>query len=172
MRVVFELGPADMKRFDQALRRARAAVRSADESQIIDSARHTLAALPLENAPQYVRDRIGQVQRLIDMLEDEAWALPKALRNEAVSALVYFSDPDDLIPDHIPVIGLLDDAIVLELLIRQERDLLQAYERFCAHRRRLGPCPEELPARTRWCVSVKQKRVRILDALRAKRAAA
>ena len=46
---------------------------------------------------------------------------------------MYFSDPEDLIPDDIEVIGLLDDAIVLEILVRRLRHVLQAYADFRAY---------------------------------------
>ncbi len=169
MKITFELEPADIKRFRRALARAREAVRSADESELVESARHTLDNLPIGEAPVYVRDRIQQVQRLITMLEDEAWALPRPLRNELLDVLVYFSDPEDLIPDHLPVIGLLDDAIMLELAVRQERDLLRAYDRFCELRRRLGPVPDEVEARKRWCAAVKRNRGRLLERVKTGR---
>ena len=169
MKITFELEPADVERFQQALASARAAVRSADEGELIECAKHSLDRLPLGNAPLYVRDRLCQVQRLIAMLEDEEWALPPALRTEVLSALVYFSDPDDMIPDGLPVIGLLDDAIMLELLLREERDLLTAYDGFCAFRRTLGPLPDELGPRTAWCAKLKQERQRMIAPLKASR---
>jgi uncharacterized membrane protein YkvA (DUF1232 family) len=48
--------------------------------------------------------------------------------------LAYFSDPEDLIPDEVAVIGLLDDAIMLELLMRKIRHVMTAYDEFCAAR--------------------------------------
>ncbi len=169
MKITFELEPADVERFQEALARARDAVRSADEGELIDCAKHSLDRMPLAAAPLYVRDRINQVQRLIAMLEDEEWALPPALRTEVLSALVYFSDPDDMIPDGLPVIGLLDDAIMLEMLLREERDLLAAYEGFCQFRRRLGLLPDKLDLRTTWCAKLKRERQRLLTPLKASR---
>ncbi len=169
MKITFELEPADVERFQNALANARDAVRSADEGELIDCAKHSLDRLPLGTAPRYVRDRIGQVQRLISMLEDEEWALPPALRTEVLSALVYFSDPDDMIPDGLPVIGLLDDAIMLELLLREERDLLSAYTAFCDFRLDLGPLPDDLDLRTAWCAKLKQERQHLLTPLKASR---
>lgn len=166
VKITFELEPADVERFRTALANARDAVRSADEGELIDCAKHALDRLPLGRAPLYVRDRITQVQRLISMLEDEEWALPPALRCEVLSALVYFSDPDDMIPDGLPVIGLLDDAIMLELLLREERELLAAYDGFCGFRRALGPLPDDLDRRTAWCAKLKQERQRILAPLK------
>jgi hypothetical protein len=169
MKITFELEPADVQRFQDALASARTAVRSADEGELVDCAKHSLDRLPLGSAPLYVRDRLGQVQRLIAMLEDEEWALPPALRTEVLSALVYFSDPDDMIPDGLPVIGLLDDAIMLELLLREERDLLAAYDGFCVFRRALGPLPDDLELRTAWCAKLKHERHRLIAPLKASR---
>jgi uncharacterized membrane protein YkvA (DUF1232 family) len=88
-------------------------------------------------APAYVRKRLVEVQRLILMLEDEAWALSDPERSDVIETLAYFSDPDDLIPDDVEVIGLLDDAIMLELLLRRLRSVLGAYADFCAYRNTL-----------------------------------
>jgi uncharacterized membrane protein YkvA (DUF1232 family) len=47
---------------------------------------------------------------------------------------VYFCDPEDLIPDHIPGIGFLDDAIYVELVIRELKAEIESYEEFCNFR--------------------------------------
>jgi uncharacterized membrane protein YkvA (DUF1232 family) len=86
----------------------------------------------------HVRKRVVEVQKLIMMLEDEAWALSGAERCDIVETLVYFSDPDDLIPDDVEVIGLLDDAILLELLLQRMRHVRKAYAEFCAFRAALA----------------------------------
>lgn len=169
MRICFTLEPEDIQRFEQAMARARRAVRSADENELVESARHALDALPLDGAPGYVRKRIAMVWHLIEMLEDEAWSLPVRFREEVVGALVYFSDPDDLIPDHVPVIGLLDDAIMLELLVSRERDLLMAYDRFCRYRERLGSPPADAAERKSWQLLLSRRRARLLQTVEEQR---
>ena len=134
MRVTFELEACDIERFHEALVRAQRMARCADESDIVAAAKQALDALAIGAAPGYVRKRIVQVQRLILMLEDECWALPRAERDDVAETLVYFSDPEDMIPDDLSVIGLLDDAILLELLLKRMRHVMQAYDDFCAHR--------------------------------------
>jgi uncharacterized membrane protein YkvA (DUF1232 family) len=137
MRITFELEEADIARFHAALRRARAAADCADEVEIVEAAKYALDHLPIASAPAYVRKQMAEVQKLIVMLEDEAWGLPQPERGEVLEALLYLSDPDDLIPDHIEVIGLLDDAIMLELLLHRLRAVRKAYVDFRARRAEL-----------------------------------
>jgi uncharacterized membrane protein YkvA (DUF1232 family) len=47
---------------------------------------------------------------------------------------VYFGDPEDILPDEIPVIGYLDDVIILELVARELQHVREAYEEFCQFR--------------------------------------
>jgi uncharacterized membrane protein YkvA (DUF1232 family) len=51
-----------------------------------------------------------------------------------LSALAYFCDPEDLIPDHIPGLGFLDDAIYAEIVLDVLRNEISLYEEFCAFR--------------------------------------
>lgn len=134
MRITFELEPADIARFHEAMARAERRVACAEEHEIVDAARHALATLPIATAPGYVRRRLQGVSRLVDMLEDEAWALPQVERAEVLQLLAYFSDPEDMIPDDVAVIGLLDDAIMIELLMRRIRHVVVAYAEFAAAR--------------------------------------
>ena len=132
MRITFELEPADIDRFHEALARAERRVACADECDIVAAARHALETLPIAHAPGYIRRRLREVVGLVEMLEDEAWALPQLERAEVLRLLAYFSDPEDLIPDEVEVIGLLDDAFMLELLMRRIRHVMQAYDEFRA----------------------------------------
>jgi uncharacterized membrane protein YkvA (DUF1232 family) len=141
VKITFELEASDLRRFHEALARARRLVRSADECDIVAAARHALESLPIGSAPCYMRKRMAEVQRLIVILEDDEFALPQVEREEVARTLVYFSDPEDMIPDNVPVIGLLDDAIMLELLLRRLRHVLDAYDDFDAYRHALPVRP-------------------------------
>lgn len=68
------------------------------------------------------------------MLRDEDWKVTKTGRDKILTVLVYFSDPDDLIPDIIPSLGLLDDAVMIELVIQDLKHDLEAYLDFCHYR--------------------------------------
>lgn len=141
MRVSFHLEPSDIQRFHDALARAERIVAHSDEIDIVAATKHSLDHLPIGGAPGYVRKRMTEVHRLVLMLEDEEWALPQPERADVLRTLVYFSDPEDLVPDEVSVIGLLDDAIMLELLLRRQRHMLGAWADFCAFRSALGDPP-------------------------------
>ena len=68
------------------------------------------------------------------MLRDEEWNLSDFEHERIVSALAYFADPIDLIPDHIPGIGFLDDAMFVEIVIRELTAEIDAYNEFCEYR--------------------------------------
>ena len=69
------------------------------------------------------------------MLVDHEWRLPQKDTVRVLNALAYFSDPEDLIPDHIPGLGFLDDAIMIELVVRELKHEIDAYTNFCDFRR-------------------------------------
>jgi hypothetical protein len=68
-----------------------------------------------------------------------------------VQALAYFAEPTDLIPDQLPALGFLDDAIMVELVVQDLRPEIEAYDDFCrfreAQRAYAGVDPEVLRKR-------------------------
>ena len=56
---------------------------------------------------------------MIAMVEDHGFGLPQENRENVLTALAYFASPDDIVPDNIPVLGFLDDAIMIELCVRE-----------------------------------------------------
>jgi uncharacterized membrane protein YkvA (DUF1232 family) len=168
MRITFELESADIERFQAAFDRSRRLAMDAEEVDIIDAAKHALDTLCIGTMPSYVRKRLVHVQRVILMLEDDDWGLPVPERVDALAALAYFGDPEDLIPDHIEVIGLLDDAIVLELLARRMRHVLDAYSLFCAFRMTLAAAGDATQRTQRAC-ALAERRALLMQVLQSRR---
>ena len=169
MRITFELETSDLERFYNAFDRARRLAAETDEIDIVDAAKQALDAICIDRVPAYVRKRLVHVQRLILMLEDEEWSLPMPNRSDALAALAYFGDPDDLIPDHIEVIGLIDDAIMLELIARRMRHVLQAYRQFCVFRKSLAVKSEDMETRRSRAVAVADSRAKLVEELVTRR---
>jgi uncharacterized membrane protein YkvA (DUF1232 family) len=136
LRISFELSAKDVRHFREAMRKARHAVRDAEDSDVIEAARGLFSDVGSTRLPAYVRERIERLQAMIGMLEDPEWQLTRAERERVLAALVYFCDPEDLIPDHIPGLGFLDDAIMIELACRELKHETDAYQDFCEYRRK------------------------------------
>ncbi len=135
MKLSFELTDRDLRYFREALKQSRDAVRDADEAEIIDAIRDVLADIRSnEPLPDFVSSRLPQLELLIQMLLDEEWQLPTEDREHLLATFVYFGDPEDLLPDDIPVIGYLDDVIILELAARELLHVSEAYDDYCRYR--------------------------------------
>lgn len=130
-----DLTDRDLGFFRHAVRKSRDAVRDADEQEIIEAVSSVIEAIRAETPlPDFVARRLPDLDAMIAMLVDEEWRLPKFQRERLLATFVYFGDPEDLIPDHIPAIGFLDDVILIELLMRDMRHVREAYRDFCNYR--------------------------------------
>lgn len=134
IKVSFELTKDDIKYFRDRLKRTRANRSDDDERQVIESASGLVSLAMAVESPEFVRTRLGTLANLIEMLRDAQWRLEGRDRARVLDALAYFSDPDDLIPDRIPGIGYIDDAIMIELVARELKHEIKAYEDFCVFR--------------------------------------
>ncbi len=141
MRVSFELDDEDLKHFRLIMREARkAAVRLAPE-EIVAGAETLLGQVHETRVPHFIAERLEKLKIMIQMLKDHEWRLPDAESTRVLNALAYFTEPEDLIPDHIPGVGFLDDAIMVELVVRELKHELEAYRDFCDFRATHQPKP-------------------------------
>jgi uncharacterized membrane protein YkvA (DUF1232 family) len=134
LRVTFELGKTDLDHFRAIMREAREASVELAPEAVLKAARGLLESVKDIELPDFVRGRLEKINVLIDMVEDSEWRLPEKETGRVLNALAYFSEPEDLIPDHVPGLGFLDDAIMVELVCREFRFEIQAYSRFCRMR--------------------------------------
>ncbi len=135
LKISFELSDRDLQYFREALKHSRNAVRHAEEAEIVEAIRDVLEEIQSnEPLPDFVARRIPEMESLIQMLTDEEWQLPGSERERLLAMFIYFGDPEDIIPDDIPVIGYLDDVIVIELIMQELHHVREAYEDFCLFR--------------------------------------
>lgn len=104
---------------------------------IVAAAEALLADIEESTAPGFIVSRLLNLKLMIRMLSDIEWRLPHQEAVRVLNALAYFAEPEDLIPDNIPGLGFLDDAIMIELVIRELKHEIEAYRDFCEYRERL-----------------------------------
>ena len=136
MRVSFELHEDDLKHFRLIMLEARKSAARLSSEDIVAGARDVLSEVQAstDKVPTFIRERLGYLESMIEMLLDHEWRLPEKESTRVLNALAYFCEPEDLIPDHIPGLGFLDDAIMIELVVRELRHEIDAYKDFCEFR--------------------------------------
>lgn len=134
IKVSFEIPDSDLEYFRDAIRKAQESARGKSEHAIIAGARHAAFDMRKRKLPEFVEERITALDLLTRMIEDPEWKLEDPPRKRVLQALTYFSEPSDLIPDQIPVLGFLDDAIMVELVVQDLRPEIDAYQDFCRYR--------------------------------------
>lgn len=130
----FELSDRDLEQFNAAIQAARAAAGNKTADEVITAAAKLLEDSHQLEMPGFVRQSLEKLDALIAMVRDEGWNLPDEDRQRVISALTYFADPNDIIPDNVPVLGYLDDAIAIELCVIELKHELDSYDEFCDYR--------------------------------------
>ncbi|WHZ20126.1 MAG: hypothetical protein OJF55_002275 [Rhodanobacteraceae bacterium] len=150
MDINIQLSDDDLQFFVKGMREVEASVKGADSGKIIAAAQELLDKTRGNKVPPFIAERLGSVESLIAMARDAGFSLPDADRQRVLAALAYLADPNDAIPDDVPVLGFLDDAIMIELCRQDLRFEIEAYDDFCEWRadeaRARGIDPEKLMA--------------------------
>ena len=136
MQIAFEIEDEDLERFAALAGRVKTQMPPRMDSGTL--ARLVRAKLETARAsgdcPAFIQERIDRLEVLSDMVEDTEWGLEGDDLERMQYALFYFTEPADMIPDRVPVLGFLDDALMVELTLREFRPEIRAYEKFCGVR--------------------------------------
>lgn len=170
LRVTFELDESDLEHFRLIMRAARQTATRLAPEEIVSAATAQLDRIGERPAPAFVAERLVKLRLLIDMLTDLDWRLPHRDARRVLSALTYFNESNDLIPDHVPGLGFLDDAIMIELVARELRHELDAYRDFCdfRHENAAKMKSKPLTRRNKW---LELRRQELLDRMHRRRQA-
>ena len=150
--ITFQLSDSDLDHFRKVMKRGVELAQAKSEEEVIQPAQELLAELEREGTqmPDFVAERLKDLAVIINMLKDDEWGLPKDIRGQVLSSLAYFSDPDDIIPDDIPVLGYLDDAIMVQLVVAELGPEIDAYNEFCEYRTSEGKRRGDEVSREEW----------------------
>jgi uncharacterized membrane protein YkvA (DUF1232 family) len=134
IKISLELSDNDLTHFRELMRLAIDKIKDLPEQEIISKAEALCQEMGGANIPDFVTQRVTSLKQLISALNDEEWQIPDDEKAEILTSIAYFCEPQDLIPDNIPGLGYLDDAIMIELVIQDMSLDLQAYDSFCSFR--------------------------------------
>ena len=134
LKIVLELGDDDLEYYRRVMDSVWRHNAKRAEKELLDGARRLLKQATKAKAPEYVQSRLADLGVLITMLDDSEWPLDEEDRRRIVSAGGYFAVAKDMIPDKIPGLGFLDDALMAEIVLRELKPELDGYRDFCQYR--------------------------------------
>lgn len=134
LEITFDLSDSDIEHFRKIMLKIRENTADMSEAEILEKARQLLVDVRATSASLFIRERINRLETLIAMVMDKGWKMRDEDRERVLHALSYFADPEDLIPDHIPGFGFLDDAIMIELVTQELQHEISAYRDFLVYR--------------------------------------
>ncbi len=113
-----------------------------DEKEIIASVENTLSEFKSKNVEDYVANHIQPLESLLQLITDEKWDMSKEDKSYVLTALQYFSEECDVIPDNIPVVGYIDDCIVIDIVVDKLKNQLCEHKQFVAAAKVYGKNPD------------------------------
>ncbi|MFK7954843.1 MAG: YkvA family protein [Lysobacterales bacterium] len=134
LKIMLELSDDDLRHFRKAMRDTKKAAKALSIDEIAAAARELILATRAKKVPAFVSDRLDRLAALVDMLTDIEWKITGTDRDRIAATLAYFTEAEDLIPDEVPALGFLDDAIMIELVTRDLKHDIEAYADFCEFR--------------------------------------
>jgi uncharacterized membrane protein YkvA (DUF1232 family) len=130
VKIVLELGDEDLDYYRRVMDDVWDRNKTRAEKELIAGARRLLKQATKAKAPEYVMTRLADLEDLCAMLDDSEWPLEEVDRNRIRAAIGYFAIAKDMIPDKIPGLGFLDDALMAELVLRELKAELEGYREF------------------------------------------
>lgn len=109
-----------------------------------------LQAQPPGQAVAILSERLARAEQLRRMLNDRDWDVDADMRERARMLTSYLQQVDDLIPDDQPLVGHLDDALLVELAWPAFRAETLDYDDFCRFRSAERPRGTAAERRLAW----------------------
>jgi len=166
-----ELNDGKLRRFNDLIRRIAPGKSTYSAEQIAGAARRVLRASMKGQDSAFVKARMRRAGEIRAALQDAQWDIPEKLLGPMHDIIAYLNDDRHaLIPNSVPVVGLLDDAILIDAAMDTLHGELDDYADFCRYRigeaASLGLAPCEVRIERRRWYEDRQQELRLEQQLR------
>jgi hypothetical protein len=127
----YEIDPDRLVYFNGVLRQISGGDYVLNMDQIITAAKRVLGRYQAGQRPVFVESRLQALRRLEEMASNQGWQLAEADQHRIARLRAYVEEPEGLLPDALPVIGQLDDALLIDVAVQVLHDELADYEDYC-----------------------------------------
>jgi uncharacterized membrane protein YkvA (DUF1232 family) len=120
------------KRLEQELFERAQNVSREDEKVVVEELPEKVAKV-LDSVNQrlpIVKNLLNKVKMLYAMLRDKEFAMAWSSKTMVIAGLLYFISPIDLLPDYIPILGYIDDAFVMSVVMNAVASEIERYKAY------------------------------------------
>lgn len=129
-----ELHDDELQRFNDIVRRVAPGKPAFHADQIAGAARRVLRVAMKGEESTFIKARMRRAGEMRAALKDKQWEPAPKFEMSMRAIVDYLDDPIGLIADDVPVVGLLDDAILVDVAMDTMRGELDDYADFCRFR--------------------------------------
>lgn len=129
-----ELHEDELTRFNRIVHRFMPEQPPFTLDQIAGAARRVLRAAHKGEESAFIKVRMRRAGELRAAFNDAQWTMSPALVKDVAELLAYLDAGTGLIANNVPIVGLLDDAILIDVAMDKLRGELDEYADFCRFR--------------------------------------
>jgi hypothetical protein len=125
---------SELQRFNDCVGKVAPNTPPLDAAHLAAAARRLSRVVGAGRESRFIRTRLRRAGEIRALLADASWTCDETLRGRMRELIAYIDDGPGLVPDDAPLIGGLDDALLVDLAMESLRGELDDYADFCRYR--------------------------------------
>ena len=131
---MIEINEGALQRFNAVTELVAPGIKPMSGDQIAGACRRVLRAASKGAQSPFIRVRMRRAAEMRAALSDPGWTMDAPVHARVAALVAYMDDPHGLIPKESPVIGHLDEALLVDAAMDTLRAELEDYADFCRFR--------------------------------------
>ncbi|MGA9342005.1 MAG: YkvA family protein [Rhodanobacteraceae bacterium] len=129
-----DITEGQLRRFNELARALNEAMPALTADQVSGVARRVLRTAATGGQSPFIASRMRRAAEMRALSAEAAWTSAEVTARRIHDLIAYLDDPNDLIRDDIPVIGRLDDALLVDIAMDTLREEVEDYAEFRRYR--------------------------------------